>query len=195
MRADRRCLMGTAKRNAETGARNRSAFTLLELIIALVVSGIVILGARALFEVMSAHTARVSGLTMEADARANGEHVLRSLIGRAEVGTPGAADFVGNAHEARFTSWCDVAGGWLERCSVALVVDHRGDSTFVNVTLSTGERIVVRSRPSTDWLRYLSDAADGGTWRAEWSKGPVAPLAIGVVSTRDTTIIRIGVRG
>jgi prepilin-type N-terminal cleavage/methylation domain-containing protein len=174
----------------------RSAFTLIELIVAITLSGIVLLGARALWESLAWSVDRLR-VEVAADARAaNGERLLRSLVGRLEVGTDQSHEFAGDPQHVTFTTWCDVPSGWLERCEAALAIQpDSGGAEQLVVRLSTGEVIVVERGFSVGVLRYLNDPGGGGVWFRSWGHGITAPLAIGVITDRDTAIVRIGERG
>ena len=168
----------------------RRGFTVLELIVALTISGFALLGARALLETIADSGDRIRKAAQAAARDANRERTLRALVGRLYVGDS-AATFIGDLYQAQFTSWCDVAAGWQERCQVTLGIDSAG----LVAALSTGERIVLRQGFRRGELRYLNSPVSGGEWFKIWSVQFTAPLAIGVITDGDTTIVRIGERG
>jgi prepilin-type N-terminal cleavage/methylation domain-containing protein len=174
----------------------RSGFTLIELIVAITLSGIVLLGARALWESLAGSVDRLR-VEAAADARAaNGERLLRSLLGRLEVGTDQSHEFAGDPQYATFTTWCDVSSGWQERCDAVLAIEpDSGGTERLVVRFSTGDVIALERGFSTGVLRYLNDPSSGGVWFRIWGHGITAPLAIGVITDRDTAIVRIGERG
>lgn len=175
----------------------RSAFTLVELMVAITLSGIVLLGARALWESLAGSTDRLRARASADAGVANGERLLRSLVGRLEVGTDGAQEFAGDEREARFTTWCDMPAGWQERCNAMLGIepDSNGQSLRLVAHLSTGEVITLQRGFARGALRYLNDPIGGGVWFRIWGHGITAPLAIGVITDGDTAIVRIGERG
>jgi prepilin-type N-terminal cleavage/methylation domain-containing protein len=170
----------------------RSGFTLIELIVAIMISGIVLLGARALWESLAGSVDRLR-LEASADARvANGERLLRSLVGRLEVGTDQSHEFAGDEQHATFTTWCDAPAGWQERCDAELAIEpDSGGAEQLVARLSTGEVITLERGFSTGVLRYLNDPAGGGVWFRIWGHGITAPLAIGAITDGDTAIVRI----
>lgn len=188
---------------AATQPRDRGAFTLIEVLVALAVSGLVLLAARGLLDALADGADRVTAHASVADRNANGERLVRGLLARAEAGTLPARPFAGDARAVRFSSWCDVPSGWLERCHAALVIDRdvvaRGasenDALLVAVVLSTGEIVPLRHGVGVAELLYLSDARDGGHWLRGWGASVTAPLAVGVVMDGDTLVLRIGERG
>ena len=173
----------------------RAAFTLIEVMVALSISGLVLLGARWLLTGLADDADRITRAAALADHDANAERVLRALFAGLEVGTDSTRTFEGSERHARFTTWCDAPAGWQERCEALLQLDSLGGAPGLRVTLSTGEVIPLRGGFARGSLRYLSDARAGGTWFRRWGRGIVAPPAVGVVIDGDTLILRIGERG
>ena len=171
---------------------------MVELLVALVVGGVAILGARSVLGALADHADRVSEAAAAADRAANGERTLRALVGGIEIGTTKDAGFGGDEREARFTAWCPTPSGWQERCTVRLLVlpsDSLTAKSIVASVLSTGEILPLLESAAVQRIRYLRDAANGGTWFHTWGTGITAPLAIGIITDRDTLIVRIGERG
>jgi prepilin-type N-terminal cleavage/methylation domain-containing protein len=202
-----------------------SGFTLIEIMVAIAIGGLVLLGARSLLEALADEEGHVAREAAIHDARANGERLLRDLVGQMEVGTKEGGSFAGDPGEATFTSWCDVPAGWQERCRVTIAVENAiesdSESARASIRASDGEsdrtgpalvarlpggrRVVLRTGFRAGELRYLNSAASGGQWFRQWGQGITAPLAIGVLLERessdvegfvvDTLIVRIGERG
>jgi hypothetical protein len=163
--------------------------------VAITIASMTMLTARALLEELADDAQAIVRHASQADAEANAERVLRELVRRLEVGTDDSTHFMGHARIARFSSWCDVPHGWLERCAVTLAVDTRGREPVLAAALSTGELLVLRRGFTSGELRFLADAARGGTWFGSWGESITAPSAIGLVVDADTVILRIGERG
>jgi prepilin-type N-terminal cleavage/methylation domain-containing protein len=172
-----------------------NGFTLVEVLVALAVSGAVLLAARELFGVVAMTADRVPAAARAADGRRNRERMLRDLLGRVEVGTDSSRTFSGDPAEARFTSWCPAAGGWLERCAVDLALLPSGDSVVLEAGWA-GRRFTILSGSRPARLLYLRGAANGGDWLPRWGAAAVsAPLAVLIIVGRDTLFLRIGERG
>jgi hypothetical protein len=179
----------------------------VEVIVAIVIGGIVLLGARALLEVLADEEHRLTVEAAADDARGNGYRTLRSLVGEMEVGTIESGPFSGDPVKMSFTSWCDSPSGWQERCAVTIAFETEGKNPALVARLSEDRRLVVISGFRHGELRYLNSASSGGQWFRQWGRGITAPLAIGVilergtasgvsnVSATDTLIVRIGERG
>lgn len=184
--------MAMNRSRARKGARR--GFTILELMVAIVVGSGVLLAARGLLGAMAADSERIAESATELDRRANSQRLLRSLVAQVESGTP-QLTFGGNASSAEFTTWCSSAGGWLERCRVRLSIEESEAGFSLIAVLSTGEMHELRAEMLHAELRYVADAARGGRWLEEWDAGITAPVALAVVTARDTVLLRIGERG
>jgi prepilin-type N-terminal cleavage/methylation domain-containing protein len=181
----------------------RRGFTLVELMVALVVTGIVLIGARSMVEVLADATRRTLHAAHDADRVADADQLLRTLLARLDVGAASDQRFGGDERSVHFTTWCDTPGGWLERCDASIAFELHGDTTCLVAHLAPsdphGDVGLGQVRLATGFrhgaLRYLNDRRAGGQWFLGWSDGVSAPLAIGVVLDGDTSIVRIGERG
>jgi prepilin-type N-terminal cleavage/methylation domain-containing protein len=175
--------------------RSRRAFTLIEVMVALLVGAVVVLGARLALAQLADDADRIVRGAALVDGDANAERLLRSLFRRLEVGTETAGPFGGDERAMQFTTWCDVPAGWQERCQATVAVDTVNDAPALVVRLSTGESITLRSGFRRASLRYLNDPSSGGSWFRGWGTGLTAPRAAGIIVDGDTLIVRIGDRG
>lgn len=170
---------------------NRAAFTLIELMVALVVGALVLLGARALLDGVGGIATATRRSANAADARANAELLVRQVVGNLALAPDTMSSFTGSAREATFTSWCPSPRGGLAPCGARLLV--QGDSADI-VLFAGGARVTLLHGVTGARLRYLGSAGDGGAWQARWSTSIVTPLAIGVESDHDTLLLAIGER-
>jgi prepilin-type N-terminal cleavage/methylation domain-containing protein len=175
--------------------RARSGFTLIEVMVALVLSAIVLLGARAMLGEVGDDTLRIAAQARKVDGDANGERTLRALVGNLELGAGDSTQFAGDPRRASFSSWCDIPAGWQERCAVSLIIERRADGDALVIHTSQSGALVVREHVRAGSLRYLSTVSSGGEWIRIWGAGITAPLAIGVILDADTLIVPIGERG
>lgn len=185
--------MGTAPR--PRAIRRPAGFTLVELLVALALSGLVLLGARGVLVSVASGAEAVSRASTNMNRHANAIGMLRGVLGNLEVGTETAGSFVGAADSIRFTSWCDVPGGWQERCDVRLTIGRVARTSALRLQVARDRPIVLRSDFSRGAFIYLADPSAGGTWLRRWGESTTAPIAIGVVLDGDTTLVRIGKRG
>jgi prepilin-type N-terminal cleavage/methylation domain-containing protein len=175
--------------------RSRRGFTLIEVMVALAVGAVVVLGARLALAQLADDADRIVKGAARLDGEANGERLLRSLFRRLEVGTEIAGPFGGDERAMHFTTWCDLPAGWQERCQATVAIDTVDDAPALVAHLSTGEVITLRAGFHRATLRYLNDPASGGSWFRGWGTGLTAPRAVGIIVDDDTLVLRIGDRG
>ena len=174
---------------------SRAGFTLIEVVVALVVSAIVMLGARAMLGEVGDDAHRISVEAARLDSEANGERTLRALVRQLDLGSDEASQFAGDPRRVSFESWCDVPSGWRERCAVTLTLEPSAEKSSLVVRTSKSSALMVRDRIRTGEFRYLTTVTGGGEWIRVWGAGITAPLAIGIILDGDTLIVPIGERG
>jgi prepilin-type N-terminal cleavage/methylation domain-containing protein len=176
-------------------AAGRAGFTLIEVVVAISITALLLVGARAVFEQLGDHAEAVVAAASAGDREANGQTLVRALVGRVETSPEPERRFDGTADGARFSTWCDTAGGWLERCTATLGFVTVADTAVLAVRQGDAEPVALRRGFRDGRLVYLRSAAEGGSWVRNWSSAVSAPLAVGVVIDGDTAIVVIGERG
>lgn len=172
----------------------RQGFTLIELITALAVGGIVLLAAHGILRSIT-HTAElIPSAAADTEGPSNALDLIRMILGNSESGGHRIA-FKGNSDSATFASWCPAVGGWLTPCDIALRIVGNGDS--MRLTLAWDQVAVNLTAPGTTGrIRYLLDAASGGIWLPEWQEtGFTVPLAVEIHLGNERIFLRIGDRG
>jgi prepilin-type N-terminal cleavage/methylation domain-containing protein len=174
----------------------RAGFTLLEVLVALLVGAIVLMACRALLVQLADGADATTRAARAEDLMANTEREIRALFGQVEVGDAPDRLFNGDARGLRFSSWCPMPAGWLERCRASVSLSQHGrDSVNLVAYLSTGDTLLVPAGTGAGAFIYLSDSHQERRWFRSWERGSTAPWAVGVVVGGDTTILRIGERG
>lgn len=179
--------------------RVRPGLTLLEVVVAIAVGGMVVSGAVGLVLGLTGRAEAVAARAAAVDAEANGERLLRALVRNVDAGDGTERPVRGTARRAQFRSWCQTPGGTVELCAVSLVVDQSSDRGRVTVRVHTPDTVErsawsdpvelrVRDGFEDGRLLYLFDAARGGEWRDGWSH-LVMPAALAVVMDEDTLIL------
>lgn len=179
---------------ARTSAR-RAGFTLPELMVALVVSGLVLLGARATVEAVQGLSARSAEAARASDRLRNGERMLRGLVQGITTGEDEASHFAGEQASARFLSRCDAPAGWTEPCAVRLAVERRDSLLVLVARVGSATPVVLLRANERLELGYLHDASEGGQWFRSWGSSIVAPIAIGIQRDEELLILPVGARG
>jgi prepilin-type N-terminal cleavage/methylation domain-containing protein len=177
-------------------AAGRDGFTLIEVVVALSISALLLVGARAVLEQLGGHAEAVVGAAAAADREANGQALARALLGRAETNPDAGRRFDGTEAGVRFHTSCDVPAGWLERCEATLgFIAAGGGAPVLAVEAGGADPQPLRRGFRDGKLIYLGDPANGGAWVRNWASAVETPFAVGVVIDGDTLVVPIGERG
>jgi prepilin-type N-terminal cleavage/methylation domain-containing protein len=170
----------------------RSGFTLLELMAALGLTGLVLLGAWRLLDQLGDARDRLTHQSAEHAAQINGGRLLRALVSRAESPVDSTQRFIGNVLDASFATWCNVPAGWLERCRVSLEITSSDDSSTVSISTEDAPPVRVWRGAGRSVLRYYGSAARDERWWDVWGTSIALPAAIGIVVDTDTLVLPVG---
>lgn len=175
-------------------ARCRSGFTLIEILVALVVSGMIVAAAAGLLSVLGDRAETIDRAGMQADRKANADRLLQQIVGNAATAADSTPGVVGNASAASFQTWCETPHGWLERCAAQLHFERTGDgiALLMRLRLRGADSAVVAIRRGLEIgrLRYLRNAESRGTWTDSWAMlGP--PEAVAVILNADTLLFPV----
>lgn len=145
----------------------RGGFTLIEVMVAIAIAGIVVLVAHQIFTGVADGARAVATARASLDRSVNARRWLKATFLSLEP------PFEGRADRASFTSWQLVPGGWFEQTPTRL---GRDGSRFVG-TAGAG------SLQLTDSVRdvafdYLLDPGADTKWVREWISPVSAPLAV-----------------
>ena len=183
----------------EVGSQRRSSrqgFTLIEVLVALTVSALVVLGAGSLISVAADNAEIIRREAFESARAANAVVILRRLLRDVRTSEDPADHVGGDEGSVRFASWCDSPAGWKEPCSLTLAFRPASDRTDLVLITSADAMITLRSGLRDGRILYLSDAARGGRWLRYWGASINVPPALGVVvqedALTDTLILRLG---
>jgi prepilin-type N-terminal cleavage/methylation domain-containing protein len=182
-------------RSRNARRETRAGFTLIEVIVAMTISAMILIGARAMLGEVGDDVLRIRRDAETLDRDANAERTFRGMVDRIELGSGEGNEFAGDPARASFSTWCDVPAGWMERCRVSIDVERIDNKVAIVALPSIGGPVVLREGLRIGALRYLVSAEGGGSWLTVWGAGITAPLAIGVIAGADTLIVPIGERG
>ena len=172
--------------------RTRHGFTLIELIAALSITGIALLGGVLLLDQLTDSSGRIVSSGSDAAREGNSDRVLRHLFLDARITADSADRFRGDQGSMDFSTMCARPGGWIERCRATIAVDRRPDTSVVVAALSTGERLQLIRLVGPIELRYFDVSASDTSWRNVWAISITRPAAIGFVGSSDTVVFPLG---
>ena len=147
--------------------RCRQGFTLIEVMVAVAIAGIVIVAAHQIFTGVADGARAVATARASLDRSANARRWLKATFLSLEP------PFEGRANRASFTSWQLVPGGWFEQRPTQLV---QNGSSFLGATGT--ESLQLADSVSDVAFDYLLDPGADTKWVREWISPVSAPLAV-----------------
>ncbi len=151
-----------------------SGFTLVELMVALAIAGLVVLTAHRLFA-----AAGDAGRTLRAarealDRQSNARRWLAATFLSLDVGSDSAGSFEGRPDHVVFSAWELTSDGWFERRRVSL--DKAGHRLVAQAL--PGEPIVLADSIASLDFDYLLEPGAESRWVRVWVSPVSAPLAV-----------------
>jgi prepilin-type N-terminal cleavage/methylation domain-containing protein len=174
--------------------RERGGFTILEVLVALAVSAVVLVGARGVIEALATHARAIGHEAGTADALANADGILRQLLADLVVRGDTVPSITGDDKSLTFRSDCDTADGWREPCTVQIRVERHDGVLRATLQTANDSPILLRDSVSSAWVRYLVSAEVGGFWTDRWENTVLLPRAIAIVMDGDTLVAAVGDR-
>src|SRR5437867_11053473 len=96
-------------------ASGRRGFTLVELLLALALGGLVVLMAQRVSAGVTDGARRLSETQEALDRRANARRLLVALVGSLDIGMSQSAGFDGRPNQVTFSTWAVTPEGWPVR--------------------------------------------------------------------------------
>ncbi len=149
-------------------------FTLVELMVALAIAGLVVLTAQRLFAA-AGDAGRTLCVAREAlDRQSNARRWLAATFLSLDVGSDSAGSFEGRRDHVVFSAWELTPDGWFERRRVSL---GQAGPHLVAQALP-GEPITLADSITSVDLDYLLEPGAESRWVREWVSPVSAPLAV-----------------
>jgi prepilin-type N-terminal cleavage/methylation domain-containing protein len=147
--------------------RSHGGFTLIEVMVAIAIAGIVIVAAHRIFTGVADGARAVAIAREQLDRGVNARRWLKATFLSLEP------PFEGRTDRASFTSWQLVPGGWLEKAPTQLMQEG---AALLGVTRA--ERLQLADSVSAVTFDYLLDPGADTKWVREWISPVSAPLAV-----------------
>jgi prepilin-type N-terminal cleavage/methylation domain-containing protein len=167
-------------------------FTLVEMVVALALAGVVALVAHQAFSGLIDATHRTQATRDALDRDMNAVNWLTEAFGSVEIGGE-AGGFAGRPHAAQFATWLRTTDGSLKRARVS--VSPRGDT----LVLEGLHRIPLMTPLTSVNFDYLLEPGASAIWVRDWISPVSAPIAVRMRIARagrtDTLLFVVGGRG
>lgn len=171
--------------------RRNAGFSLVELLVALAIGGMVVVMAHRAFGAATDLTLALDARRSRHDERMEARRWLATVLGSADPSSPGSTGFHGTPERLAFTTR---VRGLLQPLEV--VVSH---GWLVALTSTDTTRLV---RTDGITAAYLLDLGADERWVQEWQSPASAPVAVRLCIARadstgrvDTLLLAIGFRG
>jgi prepilin-type N-terminal cleavage/methylation domain-containing protein len=166
--------------------------TLVEVILALVLAGLVLTDAARLMTGIAdgAERSRRSASAMAQSAIPL--RLLRLQLRNAEPTAEGDTlpTFTGDTRSAAFVSTCSTPKGWVHRCQSHVTVDSARDGWAVRLEFDGRSFTPIRHTAPTE-LRYLDHRGESHSLAESWNRRSL-PRAMAVLSVHDTLFLPVG---
>lgn len=165
---------------------DRRGMTLIELIAAIAIAGLVMLGAVLLLDGVNTNVKRIEDDAELVTASGTTLGLLHQLLNDAASSVDTAERFVGD--ERGFACWtrCARAEGWMAPCRMVMTVTD----SALHVSFASGEERTLQRYGRGARLRYFD--ADRDAWRTAWDATATIPAAVAVIAGDDTLVYSLG---
>ena len=171
-----------------------AGFTLIEITLALAISGLAILGSMLLLDQLDDSARRIAATAARDASDGNGNRLLERLLLDATRTPDSTHALRGDELSLELSTTCDAPAGWREPCRIALTIDQRNDTGTVSVTQPGHPPLHLRAFAGEVEFRYRSIVQSDSAWLRRWTSLSLYPPAIAIANDRDTTVLLVGSR-
>jgi prepilin-type N-terminal cleavage/methylation domain-containing protein len=169
---------------------DRCGMTLVELMAAIAIAGLVLLGALLLLGGVTDSVHRIEDDATSVTAAGTTTRRLHQLLNDATATDDTTKRFEGDQLGFAFWSRCAQAQGWMASCAVTVELVDTARGTAFHVSFANGQAQTLRRYDRPARLRYFD--ADHEAWRTAWNASATIPAALEVVVGTDTMIYSLG---
>jgi prepilin-type N-terminal cleavage/methylation domain-containing protein len=155
-------------------ARERSGFTLIEVIIALSIGGLVLLMAGRFLSPLTDAAERIRLIDLTAGREARVRRWLQVAFSSLDADERGVGFFDGQATQLVFRARLLTPRGWFEPTSVQLYLE----SNYLMARLGNGRQLQLLGSVQDAQLDYLAEPGEFPRWGAAWGGATTAPAAV-----------------
>lgn len=169
-----------------------SGFTLLEVLAALTIAGIVVLGGhRVLSAALDARDRQAAAERAGAE-RARGLPLIRVLVANTRTPARAGRRFEGTPERVDFETWCRTGTGAFAPCHAALrVLETAPGGIELVIDGESGAHLALgAARPA---FEYQQRGGRDERWDADWGTSFTLPTAIRIVAAPDTIVLPLAV--
>ncbi|MDB4878543.1 MAG: hypothetical protein JWM41_4989 [Gemmatimonadetes bacterium] len=87
---------------------------------------------------------------------------------------------------------CEKPAGWTEVCHVTIAIDSTRDSSSVTAQFDNGDQFVLERHAGAIAIRYFEPISRDSSWASRWETSATLPMAIGLITGRDTLVFSVG---
>jgi prepilin-type N-terminal cleavage/methylation domain-containing protein len=159
----------------------RSGFTLVEVLLALMLAGTIVLAAHGIFAAALHGTAEVRSVRRSLDHTSEAHRLLSAMFLSVDVGTLHDTPFHGSRDRIAFSAWLQTPNGWFERTRIELSINQRR----LVAILPQGVPVVLFDSVAGVDFGYLLQPGADSRWIGEWVSQVSAPLAVRIRLLRE----------